>query len=52
MSGSNEAEDVRIAKAISVLREEVTRSENLNAEGNEGEFARIRCEGVALLRGI
>ena len=52
MSRSNETEDVRIAKAVTVLCEKVTRSENLNAEGNEGEFARIRCEGVALLRGI
>ena len=52
MSGSNETDDVRIAKAVSVLREKVTRAEDLNAEGNEREFTGIRCECVGLLRGI
>lgn len=52
MSRSNGVEDVRIAKAVSVLGEKVARPENLNSEGNEGEFTRIRCEGVALLGGI
>jgi len=51
MARSNGVEDVRIAKAVSVLGEKVARSENLNTEGNEGEFTRIRREGVALLGG-
>jgi len=49
VSRSSEGEDVRIAKAVPVLREEVARSEDLDAESDEGEFARIGCEGVALL---
>ena len=48
---SNGAEDVRVAKAVSVLSEEVACSKDPDAEGHEREFARIRCKGVALFGG-
>ena len=50
MLRSSGAEDLRITKAVSILREEVARSDDLDAEGYEREFARIGCEGIALLR--
>lgn len=51
MSRPSEAERVRIAKAVPIFRQEVAGSKNLDSEGDEGEFARIRCEGITLLRG-
>jgi len=51
MSRSSEAEDVRIAKAVSVLREEIARSKDLDAEGDEGEFPRVGRKGIGGGRG-
>jgi hypothetical protein len=48
VSRSSEVGDVRIAKAVPILRQEVTRSKDLDAEGNEGEFARSGFEAVVL----
>jgi len=50
MPRPSEAEDLRVTKTVAILREEVARSNDLGAEGNEGEFTRIGGEGVALLR--
>ena len=51
MPRSGEGEDVRIAKPVAVLCEEIACFEDLDAENDEGDFSRFRCEGVAPLGG-
>ena len=44
------AERVRIAKAVSIFRQEIAGCKDLDSEGDEREFTGIRCESAILLR--